>query len=71
MTEIHCHSCGGFIGDPSYISYRSPTPAAPAAVPRSGLCTCGVPIVYGPPPGHSSSPRIPALSAARLANRRA
>jgi len=59
--EIHCHVCGGFIGDPGYVSYRLPTPAAPAAVPRSALCTCGAPIIYGPPPGHSSSPGMPAL----------
>jgi hypothetical protein len=69
--EIHCHACGGFIGDPSYVSYRLPTPAAPAAIPRSGLCTCGPPIVYGPPPGHASSPRIPALPTPHLANQRA
>lgn len=57
MIQIHCHACGGFIGDPTFISYRLPTPNGLAA-PRSGLCTCGAPIVYGPPPGRSSSPGI-------------
>jgi hypothetical protein len=71
MMDIHCQACGGFIGDPSYISYRLPTPVSPAAVPRSGLCTCGAPIIYGPPPGHVSSPGIPTLAAPRLADRRA
>jgi len=70
MMPIHCHACGGFIGELGSISYRLPPAAAPPAAPRSGLCTCGGAIVYGPPPGHSSSPGMPAVSPPPLASRR-
>ena len=61
MMQIHCHACGGFMGDLSSISYRLLRPAEAAAAPRSGLCTCGAPIVYGPDPGPVpvSSPGMP------------
>jgi hypothetical protein len=57
--EIHCHTCGGFISEPSTISFQLPQTPARVAEPRTGLCTCGAPTVYGPPPGHSSSPGMP------------
>jgi hypothetical protein len=67
MLQIHCHACGGFIGDPTYISYRLPTPAEPEAAPRSALCTCGAATVYGAPPRPSASLGMPPLSAPPLA----
>jgi hypothetical protein len=57
--DIHCHGCGGFIGDPGPISYRLPPELARPAIPHSGLCACTPPIVYGPPPGYLSSPGMP------------
>ena len=56
VIQIHCHNCGGFISDPSFISYRLPGDPPEMAAPRTGLCMCGAPTVYGPPPGRSSSP---------------
>ncbi len=58
MSDIHCHTCGGFINDPGTISYRPPSDATLPAVPYSGLCACQPAIVYGPPPGHMSLPSI-------------
>jgi hypothetical protein len=62
MVEIHCHVCGGFIGDTATIAYRRPLDTVHTAVPRTALCECLPPIVYGPPPGHLSSPGIPAIA---------
>jgi hypothetical protein len=56
--EIHCHDCGGFISEPERVSYRLPSNARSPAVPHSALSTCARPVVYGPPPGYLSSPRI-------------
>jgi len=61
MVHIHCHSCGGFISDRGAISYRLPPHPAHMAIPRSGLCACTPPIVYGPPPGYLSSPGMPSV----------
>ncbi len=61
MIVLYCHNCGGFINDPTWISYRLPADPPQVAVPHSGLCTCGSPTVYGPPPGHSSSPGMPGV----------
>ncbi len=61
MTEIHCYNCGGFISDPARTSHRLPLDGAHqalAASPTSALCTCRPPVVYGPPAGRSSSPRL-------------
>lgn len=58
--EIHCHTCGGFIGDARAVTYEAPRERGEVAEPRSGLCACGAPVVYGPPPGSSSTPGIPA-----------
>jgi hypothetical protein len=61
MVEIHCYQCGGFISDPQEISHRRPPDAAHAglaATPRSALCTCRPPVVYGPPPGRASTPQM-------------
>lgn len=55
MTEIHCHSCGGFIADPVAISYRLPVEGAASASPHTALCTCSPAIIYGPPPGWVTS----------------
>lgn len=55
MLDIYCDTCGGFMSDPSRISYRLPPAAALAPVPHSGLCPCPEPVIYGPPPGRRSS----------------
>jgi len=55
VVAIHCHNCGGFIGEPQQISYRLPTDAAPAA-PHTRLCVCSPAVIYGPPPGYVTSP---------------
>ncbi len=59
MSEIHCHTCGGFISDPGRVAYRKPSDATPTAVPHSGLCACHPAIVYGPPAGYVTSPGLP------------
>ena len=62
MSGIHCHTCGGFIdGDPREISYRLPGDTVLMAAPRSGLCACRPPVLYEAPPGHLSSPGMPAV----------
>jgi hypothetical protein len=55
MREIHCHGCGGFIGEPATVSYRLPLGGAPMASPHAMLCGCTPAIVYGPPPGWVTS----------------
>ena len=67
MIEIHCSNCGGFISEPSQVSYRLPTSITKekfGAVPVSALCTCTPPVVYGPPSGRSSTEgfRAPGLN---------
>jgi hypothetical protein len=50
MIDIHCYNCGGFISDPSQISHRLPGSMMHktfGAVPKSALCTCTPPVVYG------------------------
>lgn len=59
MTEIHCHTCGGFITDPTAVSYRRPDGAVALAAPHTGLCNCAPAIVYAPPAGYLSSPDLP------------
>jgi len=61
MTEIHCHNCGGFITDPSRVSYQTPAAASPA-VPHSALCTCIPSIIYGTPPGYLPWPGLTHVS---------
>ena len=62
MIDIHCHACGGFITEPTHVSYRRSTEGTVAvATPRSGLCTCAESVVYGAPSGYAS---IPALKGA-------
>jgi len=71
MSEIHCHTCGGFITDPATVSYQRPSGAAPAT-PHSALCACIPSIVYGPPPGYLAWPGLAALSSpARIERSRA
>ena len=50
MLEIHCHRCGGFIGNPAGTTYREASMATPPAAPHAGLCVCGGALVYGPAP---------------------
>jgi len=58
MIEIHCHTCGGGIADPTTISHRLPDSAQVEARPHAGVCACELPIVYGPPAGYLSWPAI-------------
>ena len=54
MPTIHCHICGGFIGNPARTTYRVPDAAIPPVVPHSALCVCDHPVVYGTPePGQA------------------
>ena len=62
MPEIHCHNCGGFITDPTSVSYRVPPSAATAAVPHSALCTCIPSVVYGTAPGYVAWPGLTDLT---------
>lgn len=50
MLEIHCHRCGGFIGNPAGTTYREASMGTPPAAPHSALCVCGVSTVYGVAP---------------------
>ena len=50
MLEIHCHRCGGFIGNPAGTTYREASATTPPVSPHSGLCVCGKPVVFGPAP---------------------
>ena len=69
MHEIHCHTCGGLINEPATISYRPPIATTMPAAPYGGLCTCKPAIVYGPPPGHRSSPGMPSVDVRSIASR--
>jgi hypothetical protein len=59
MTEIHCHTCGGTVTDPTTVSYRLPDTTMAVAAPHPGLCSCALAIVYGPPTGYLSWPALP------------
>jgi hypothetical protein len=48
--DIHCHRCGGFIGNPEGTTYREPSVTTPPVVPHSALCGCAHALVYGPKP---------------------
>jgi len=61
MNDIHCHNCGGFITDPSTVSYQAPSAVAPAK-PHSGLCVCIPSIVYGLSPAYVAWPGLANLS---------
>jgi hypothetical protein len=65
MHTIHCDICGGMMYDEASISYRLATGTVMVAVPHSGLCTCPVPVVYGPPPGFASMPAVPSVRVLR------
>lgn len=56
MMHSHCQLCGGFISDPSHISYRFPSNPAHLAMPHNGFCACRLPVVYALPSGTSWSP---------------
>ena len=49
MPTIHCHLCGGFIGNPLGTRYRAPNAATQPVVPHSALCVCDHPVIYGMP----------------------
>jgi hypothetical protein len=55
--DIHCHRCGGFIGNPGGTTYREPSVATPPVVPRSALCACEHALVYGTKPEARNSLR--------------
>jgi hypothetical protein len=55
MLEIHCHRCGGFIGNPAGTTYREAPNPAPPVVPHSGMCVCGEATVYGPAPENAET----------------
>jgi hypothetical protein len=61
MDAIHCHACGGFISDARAIDYRLAPSTAGVAEPHTALCECVAPVLYGAPPGHMSSPGMPAV----------
>ena len=69
MSEIHCHTCGGFINDPTTIAYRTPSQTVMPAVPFSGLCACIPAIVYRPPPGFVSMPAMSSIEIRAIAAR--
>ena len=55
MLDIHCHTCGGFMADAAPISYQVPSGTTFMAAPRSALCACPTPVVYGPQPSPNDS----------------
>jgi len=55
MLEIHCHRCGGFIGNPAGTTYREAPHPTPPVVPHSGMCVCGAATVYGPAPENTAT----------------
>ena len=59
MNVIHCHVCGGSVGDPATVSYRVATAAVIVPQPRVAPCSCATAIVYGPPEGYMSWPGLP------------
>jgi hypothetical protein len=61
MDPIHCHACGGFISDARAIDYRLPPNTGGVAEPHTAICECVAPVLYGAPPGHMSSPSMPAV----------
>jgi hypothetical protein len=61
MSEIHCHTCGGFITDPGAVSYQVPS-GTDAVAPHSALCACIPSVVYGPPPGYVTWPGLTNLA---------
>jgi len=58
MLDIHCHACGGFIGDPAHTTHRPLADPATIATPQSRICTCTASVVYGPPAGYASIPAM-------------
>jgi hypothetical protein len=51
MVDIHCHRCGGFIGNPEGTTYREASAETPQVmVPHTGMCMCDNSVVYGQMP---------------------
>jgi hypothetical protein len=63
MLSIHCHKCGGFMSYRKRISYRLPSATTPRVSANTGVCSCSVPILEGPPPGFASLPAMPTAGA--------
>jgi hypothetical protein len=59
MQGLFCYGCGGFMSYRKRLSYRLPSSAASRATPHSGVCSCSVPILEGPPPGFASIRSMP------------
>ena len=66
MNEIHCHTCGGLVGDPATVSHRLASAAIVPALPQGTRCQCTPPIVFGPPSGYMSWPGLPGMTKATL-----
>jgi hypothetical protein len=62
MQLLHCGTCGGLIQDRSKVSYRLPRSDDDGPIDSNRRCVCSVPIVYGPPMGFASIPRMPRVS---------
>jgi len=69
MSEIHCHNCGGFITDPTNVSYGLPPEGTAPAGPRSARCTCRAPILYGPPLAYLAWPGLRSIERSTAAAR--
>lgn len=59
MHAMFCHGCGGFMSYRKRLSYRLPAAGASRAPPHSGVCSCSVAILEGPPPGFASIRGMP------------
>ena len=66
--DIHCHRCGGFIGNPEGTTYREPSVTRLPVVPHSALCSCDHALVYGPKPA-TGEHILPGLHHLRSASR--
>ncbi len=49
MGAVHCHFCGGIVGDLARIEYRPPRASAQLAMPHEGPCGCSPPFTRIPP----------------------
>jgi hypothetical protein len=58
MHRSQCGTCGGVIADLTNVSFELPDPEKAPAAPREDPCRCARPIVYGPPAGFASIPKM-------------
>jgi len=61
MRDTHCYRCGGFMSYRKRLSYRLPFAMTPRVTAHSGVCSCSLPILDGPPPGFASLPAMPSV----------